>query len=52
MADLIAVMKSGRILQIGSPKELLNHQDHDYVKKLIEMPRRRANRLEELMHTL
>ena len=52
MADLIAVMKSGRILQIGSPKELLNHPGHDYVKKLIEMPRRRANRLEELMHTL
>ena len=52
MADLIAVMKSGRILQIGSPKELLNHPEHDYVKKLIEMPRRRANRLEELMHTL
>ena len=52
MADLIAVMKSGRILQIGSPKELLNHPEHDYVKKLIEMPRRRANRLEELMRTL
>ena len=52
MADLIAVMKSGRILQIGSPKELLNHPEQDYVKKLIEMPRRRANRLEELMHTL
>ena len=52
MADLIAVMKSGRILQIGSPKELLNHPEHDYVKRLIEMPRRRASRLEELMRTL
>ena len=52
MADRIAVMKNGQILQIGSPKELLNHPEQDYVKKLIEMPRRRANRLEELMHTL
>ena len=52
MADRIAVMKNGRILQIGSPKELLNHPEHDYVKRLIEMPRRKASRLEELMRTL
>ena len=49
MADQIAVMKDGEILQIGSPKELLNRPDHDYVKKLIEIPRSKANRLEELM---
>ena len=49
MADQIAVMKEGEILQIGSPKELLNRPDHDYVKKLIEIPRTKANRLEELM---
>ena len=52
MADRIAVMKDGQILQIGSPKELLNHPEHDYVKRLIDMPRRRASRLEELMRTL
>ena len=49
MADQIAVMKDGEILQIGSPKELLNRPEHDYVKKLIEIPRTKANRLEELM---
>ena len=49
MADRIAVMKDGEILQIGSPKELLNRPEHDYVKKLIEIPRTKANRLEELM---
>ena len=49
MADQIAVMKDGEILQIGSPKELLNRPGHDYVEKLIEIPRTKANRLEELM---
>ena len=49
MADRIAVMKDGEILQIGTPNELLNHPDHDYVRKIVEMPKRRADRLEELM---
>ena len=49
MADQIAVMKDGEILQIGSPKELLNRPGHDYVKKLIEIPLTKASRLEELM---
>ncbi|HIA47343.1 MAG TPA: ATP-binding cassette domain-containing protein [Candidatus Hydrogenedentes bacterium] len=49
MADRIAVMKEGRILQIGTPRELLTEPAHDYVREIVEMPKRRADRLEELM---
>ena len=52
MADQIAVMRKGQILQMGPPKELLNRPEHDYVRELIELPRNRASRLEELMDSL
>ena len=52
MADQIAVMRKGQILQMGPPKELLNRPEHNYVRKLIELPRDRASRLEELMDSL
>ena len=38
-------MKDGEILPPGPPKELKDWDDH--VKKLIEIPRTKANRLEE-----
>lgn len=50
MADRIAVMKDGKILQIGTPSELLKNPEHNYVSEIIEMPKRRAAQLEELMH--
>ncbi|HAC88281.1 MAG TPA: glycine/betaine ABC transporter ATP-binding protein, partial [Gammaproteobacteria bacterium] len=50
MADRIAVMKKGEILQIGTPRELINSPAHEYVKKIVEMPKRRADNLEKLMH--
>ena len=49
MADRIAVMKQGKILQIGSPTELLNRPSDPYVRKLIEMPKRRADRLDQIL---
>lgn len=49
MADRIAVMKDGDILQIGSPAELLNNPQHDYVRDIVEMPKRRADRLDKLL---
>ena len=49
MADRIAVMKAGEVLQIGTPYELLNEPAHDYVREMIEMPRQRADRLEKLL---
>lgn len=32
----VAVMKEGRILQIGTPKELKQHPAHEYVRNLLE----------------
>lgn len=49
MADRIAVMKGGEVLQIGTPYELLNNPAHDYVQEIVEMPRQRADRLEKLL---
>lgn len=49
MADRIAVMNQGKVLQIGSPTELLNAPSDPYVRKLIEMPKRRADRLDQIL---
>jgi osmoprotectant transport system ATP-binding protein len=49
MADRIAVMKSGSVLQVGTPYQLLNEPEHEYVKKIVAMPRHRTERLEQLM---
>lgn len=51
MADRIAVMKDGHVLQIGTPQELLNYPEHDYVKEIVEMPKRRADKLDKLIHS-
>ena len=51
MADRIAVMKDGEVLQIGSPQELINQPRHEYVKEIVEMPKRHADRLEKLIHS-
>lgn len=51
MADRIAVMKDGEVLQIGTPQDLLNEPKHEYVKKMVDMPKRRADRLEKLVHS-
>ncbi|MEP6388980.1 MAG: ATP-binding cassette domain-containing protein [Halioglobus sp.] len=49
MADRIAVMKSGKILQFGTPKELLRSPAHEFVKQMIQLPKKRADSLEKLM---
>jgi len=49
MADRIAVMKGGEVLQVGTPYELLNHPAHDYVQHIVDMPKQRADRLEQLI---
>ena len=49
MADKIAVMRDGKLLQTGTPRDLLNRPDHDYVRELVELPKRKADRLEALL---
>jgi osmoprotectant transport system ATP-binding protein len=51
MADRIAVMKDGRILQIDTPAQLIQKPQHEYVKNLVDTPRRRADSLERLMRS-
>ena len=51
MAHRIAVMKDGEVLQIGTPQQLLNKPEHEYVRELVEMPKRRADRLEKLIRS-
>jgi osmoprotectant transport system ATP-binding protein len=48
MADRIAAMLGGQILQVGTPHELLTEPQHDYVAQLMEKPKQHADRLEEL----
>ncbi len=49
LADLVAVMREGRIVQSGTPRELLAAPADDFVRTLIETPRRRALKLAEAM---
>jgi osmoprotectant transport system ATP-binding protein len=51
MADRIAVMHAGQLLQLGTPQQLLAHPDHPQVAALLETPRRHAARLEDLLRT-
>lgn len=45
LADTIAVMREGRIVQVGTPKQLLAAPADDFVRSLIETPKRRAAEL-------
>jgi osmoprotectant transport system ATP-binding protein len=47
-ADLIAVMNTGRLLQVGTPRELLNRPADDFVASLMATPKRQAGQLEAL----
>ena len=48
ISDRIAVMRDGRIVQIGTPRELLRSPGDEYVARLMNTPKRQADRLEEL----
>ncbi|MGD8376732.1 MAG: ATP-binding cassette domain-containing protein [Acidobacteriota bacterium] len=48
MADRIAVMEAGETLQVGTPRELLARPADERVRRLLETPRRQADRLEAL----
>ena len=48
MADRIAVMKDGHVLGYGTPSELMSNPPHEYVKSLMEMPKKQADRVEQI----
>jgi osmoprotectant transport system ATP-binding protein len=49
LGDRIAVMHEGRLLQIGTPRELLLHPSDDTVRQLMDTPRRQAAVVEALV---
>lgn len=49
LADRIAVMRDGDMLQVGTPHELLTKPADDFVRHLVETPKRRARLLAEAM---
>ena len=49
LADSIAVMRDGEIVQSGSPRALIEAPADDFVRRMIETPRRRASRLAEAL---
>jgi osmoprotectant transport system ATP-binding protein len=48
LADRIAVMQDGRIVDEGTPHHLLTASKHDYVRDLMAKPRRQADRVAAL----
>jgi osmoprotectant transport system ATP-binding protein len=47
-ADRIAVMNAGRLLRVGTPRQLLADPGDDFVAALMSSPRRQAEQLEAL----
>src|SRR5207253_925145 len=47
-ADLIAVMNAGRLVQLGTPHELLTRPADAFVAALMSTPKRQADQLEAL----
>jgi osmoprotectant transport system ATP-binding protein len=48
-ADRVVVLRTGEVVADGSPQDLLGAQDSDYVRDLMQTPRRQAERLQVLM---
>jgi osmoprotectant transport system ATP-binding protein len=48
LADRVAVLHMGRLLQIGTPRDLLSAPASEYVELLMDTPRRQARAFEQL----
>jgi osmoprotectant transport system ATP-binding protein len=49
LADRIAVMRSGRLVQLGTPRELVQSPADADVERLLDTPRRHARHFEGLL---
>ncbi|QQR88760.1 MAG: ABC transporter ATP-binding protein [Myxococcales bacterium] len=49
LADRIAVMNEGKLVQIGTPQELLSRPADDYVAQLMATPTQQADAIEDLL---
>lgn len=48
LADRVAVMVKGEIVEVGTPHDLLNDPKNEYVRELVDVPRRQAEEVEQL----
>lgn len=51
LADMIAVMKEGQVLGYGTPGEMMSGPQHEYVKTLMAMPKKQADRVEQIANS-
>jgi osmoprotectant transport system ATP-binding protein len=49
LGDRIAVLHRGRLVQVGTPRELLRRPADDYVRRLVETPQRQVAAVERLL---
>ena len=49
LGDRIAVMETGHLVQIGTPRMLMREPANDYVRQLLDTPRREARLVESLL---
>jgi osmoprotectant transport system ATP-binding protein len=49
LADRIAVMRAGRLVQIGTPRQLIDAPADDEIARLLDTPRRQARELAALL---
>jgi osmoprotectant transport system ATP-binding protein len=49
LGDRIAIMEGGRLVQVGTPRDLLRSPADAYVEHLLDTPRREARALDELL---
>lgn len=49
LADRIAVLHEGKLIEEGTPRQLMTSAEHDYVRELMQTPRTQAARLRKLM---
>ncbi|MCP4007757.1 MAG: ABC transporter ATP-binding protein [bacterium] len=49
LGDRIAVMNAGRLVQVGTPQELLNAPADEEVSRMMDTPRHQAERVESLL---
>ena len=49
LADRIAILHDGKLIEQGTPHKLMTAAEHDYVRSLMQAPRKQADRLQSLM---
>ncbi len=49
MADRIACMRAGEIVQVGTPHDLMTRPEDDFVRQLMQTPKEQADRLESII---